>query len=73
MLALLLLWHLHRGRRAAGVFLALLIARYFFDGIFSLMSRGWAFTVLGAAFLGLGVLLDQGLRRRRRDGGEQET
>ena len=69
-LAPLLLWQFHKGRTMGGVFFVLLIGRYFFDHILGFMSKGWSFTLLGAAFLGLGLVLERRLRRRRaiRDG-----
>ena len=47
------------------IFLALLSARYFFDGIFDKISRAWGFTAVGAACLAVGVILS---RRRSRNG-----
>ena len=61
-LGLLMLWQFRRGFVTGAGFLVLLAARYFFDGIFDLLSRAWGFTVVGAACLGLGFLLS---RRRK--------
>lgn len=49
------LWQLHKGRFMGGVFFVLLILRYFFDNIFSYVSRAWGFTLVGAACLALGI------------------
>ena len=65
-LGIVLLWQLHRRRASAGLFLALLVGRYFFDGLLGFMSKAWGFTAVGAALLLLGFLLE---RRRRGDGG----
>ncbi|MCR5347698.1 MAG: DUF2157 domain-containing protein [Fretibacterium sp.] len=68
LLALLMLWQFHRGLTAGGTFLILLAARYFFDGIFDLMSRAWGFTVIGISCLAVGILLNW---QRKRTGMEE--
>lgn len=67
LMALLMLWQFHRGLAAGGAFLIFLAARYFFDGIFDLMSRAWGFTAIGAVCLGVGFLLNRRLARKKED------
>ena len=71
LLALLMLWQFHRGLAAGGAFLVFLAVRYFFDGLFDLMSRAWGFTVIGVACLGLGFLINRS--RRGADGPPREA
>lgn len=63
--ALLMLWHLHGGRASGGAFLVLIVLRYLFDGIFSLVSRAWGFTLLGVVCLVLGLWLEYRRRGER--------
>ena len=67
----LFLWQFHRGRVMGGVFFVLLIAQYFFDRILDFMSKGWSFTLIGLAFLGLGLLLERRLCRRKAMRGDE--
>ncbi|MCR4818422.1 MAG: DUF2157 domain-containing protein [Fretibacterium sp.] len=67
LLALLMLWQFHRGLTSGGVFLIFLAGRYFFDGIFDLMSRAWGFTVIGATCLGAGFLLKWRLSQKKKE------
>ena len=66
-LAPLLLWQFHKGRAMGGVFFVLLIVHYFFDSILDFMSKGWSFTLLGATFLVIGIVIER-RRRAGRDG-----
>ncbi len=65
------LWQLHKGRYMGGVFFVLLILRYFFDNIFSFMSRAWGFTLVGVVCLAIGIYINKKSKNKNTKNHEQ--
>lgn len=58
-------WRLYRGSRLGGVFLALLVLRYFVDHFFGFMSKAAAFSGLGLLCLIAGFWWERSARRKK--------
>ena len=67
------LWQLYKGRSMGGVFFVLLIMRYFFDNIFSYMSRGWGFTLVGTACALIGLYAERRFRKHNKEARDHES
>lgn len=64
-MALVMIARLYRGAGMAGIFLGLLVLRYFADKLFGFLSKAAGFSTLGVLCLVAGFVWERRMRRRR--------